>query len=398
MEKMKSLTNVAFANPGKAARKRVPLWGWVRALLAGFALFIACDKKVEPTGPLTMPAAPVTVAPAAKRTMPLEIRAIGNVFASATVSVLARVGGALEEVHFRQGAEVEKGQLLFVIDPRPYEVALKEAEAYLARDQALLERAEADLKRYAELVKQDFVTQEQYDQARASAASLVATVQADEAAVKNARLQLSYCYIYAPIAGRTGDLLVDAGNLIKANGDSPMVVINQVRPIEVSFSVPEEYLPKIRLSQASSPPKVTAFPDEQASVTPAQGSLVFVNNTVDTATGTILLKASFKNEDGSLWPGQFVNVALSLGEQADVVVIPTKAIQSGQQGSYVFVVKDDRTVESRPVVVSRTVGEETVIEEGIAPGETLVTDGQLRLAPGARVEIKVVGKAEEGNP
>lgn len=345
-----------------------------------------------------MPAMPVNVATAAKKTMPVEIRAIGNVVASATVSVLARVGGALEEVHFREGAEVEKGQLLFVIDPRPYEVALKEAEAYLARDQALQERAEADLKRYAELVKQDFVTKEQYDQARASAASLKATVQADEAAVKNARLQLSYCSIYAPIGGRTGDLLVDAGNLIKANDDHPMVVIYQIRPVEVSVAVPEEYLSRIRVSQASSPLKVRALSDREKPGTIAQGRLVFVNNTIDTATGTILLKASFANEDESLWPGQFVNVALTLGEQADVVVIPSNAVQTGQQGPYVFVVKDDHTVESRPVVVSRTLGEETVIEEGVQPGQTVVTDGQLRLAPGARVEIKVEAKAEEGKP
>jgi multidrug efflux system membrane fusion protein len=384
--------------PRRGAGAPVLLGAWVFLLLAGFALFPACERKVEPTGPQSMPAMPVTVATAAKKTMPVEIRAIGNVVASATVSVLARVGGALEEVHFREGAEVEKGELLFVIDPRPYEVALKEAEAYLARDQALLERAEADLKRYAELVKQDFVTKEQYDQARASAASLKATVRADEAAVKDARLQLSYCTIYAPIDGRTGDLLVDAGNLIKANDDHPMVVINQIRPVEVSVAVPEEYLPRIRVSQASGPLKVRALSDREKSGTLAQGRLVFVNNTVDTATGTILLKASFANEDESLWPGQFVNVALTLGEQADAVIIPSNAVQTGQQGPYVFVVKDDHTVESRPVVVSRVLGEETVIEKGVQPGETVVTDGQLRLAPGVRVEIKVEAKAEEGNP
>jgi len=395
---MNRLPNPDFDRPRRGSGVCVLPRAWVLLLLAGFALFPACERKVEPAGPQTMPAMPVNVATAAKKTMPVEIRAIGNVVASATVSVLARVGGALEEVHFREGAEVEKGQLLFVIDPRPYEVALKEAEAYLARDQALQERAEADLKRYAELVKQDFVTKEQYDQARASAASLKATVQADEAAVKNARLQLSYCSIYAPIGGRTGDLLVDAGNLIKANDDHPMVVIYQIRPVEVSVAVPEEYLSRIRVSQASSPLKVRALSDREKPGTIAQGRLVFVNNTIDTATGTILLKASFANEDESLWPGQFVNVALTLGEQADVVVIPSNAVQTGQQGPYVFVVKDDHTVESRPVVVSRTLGEETVIEEGVQPGQTVVTDGQLRLAPGARVEIKVEAKAEEGKP
>lgn len=393
---MNRLINPDFAPPRRGAGVRVLLRAWVLVVLVGFAPFLACERKVEPTGPQTMPAMPVTVATAARKTMPLEIRAIGNVVASATVSVLARVGGALEEVHFREGAEVEKGQLLFVIDPRPYEVALKEAEAHLARDRALMERAEADLKRYAELVKQDFVTKEQYDQARASAASLKATVQADEAAVKNARLQLSFCTIYAPIGGRTGDLLVDVGNLIKAYDDHPMVVIYQIRPVEVSVAVPEEYLSRIRVSQASGPLKVRALSDPEKSGIVAQGRLVFVNNTVDTATGTILLKASFANEDESLWPGQFVNVALTLGEQADVVVIPSNAVQTGQQGPYVFVVKDDHTVESRAVVVSRALGEQTVIEEGVEPGETVVTDGQLRLAPGARVEIKVEAKAKEG--
>ncbi len=381
-----------------AARARRPLRVWGRALLAGLLLLLGCDGKVEPKGPQNLHAVPVTVAAAVEKTMPIEIRAIGNVVAASTVSVLARVGGTLEEVHFVEGAEVEKGQLLFVIDPRPYEVALKEAEAYLARDRALLERAEADLRRYAELVKQDFVTKEQYDQARASAASLQATVKADEAAVKNARLQHAYCYIYSPIAGRTGDLLVDAGNLVKANGDSPLVVIHQIRPIEVSFSVPQEYLSQVRTRRASGPLTVTVLPGQERSGAVAEGRLVFLNNTVDTRTGTVQLKASFANEDGSLWPGQFVNVALVLGEQTDAVVIPSRAIESGQKGAYVFVVKSDHTVESRAVVVGRRVGEETVIKTGIGPGEIVVSDGQLRLSPGARVEIKAQAGTEEEAP
>ena len=396
---MNRLPDPDLHTTAEPARARVPTWARVDVLLVILALVVACERKAEPTGQQALPPVAVKVASAVRKTMPLEIRAIGNVVASATVSIRARVGGTLEEVHFAEGAEVEKGQLLFLIDPRSYEADLKEAEAYLARDRALLVRAEADLKRYGELVKQDFVTQEQFDQARASAASLSATVAADEAAVNNARLQLSYCSIYAPISGRAGDLLVDPGNLIKANDDNnPMVVIHQVRPIEVRFSVPEEYLSRIRGRQASGPLKVTALPDETSSGAGIEGRLTFVNNTVDTSTGTVLLKASFPNEDGALWPGQFVNVALVLGEQTDALVVPSRAIQTGQRGTYVFVVKDDHTVESRPVTVSRAVGEETVVAEGLSPGETVVTDGQLRLAAGARVEIKAEAAAEEAKP
>ncbi|MEW6441302.1 MAG: efflux RND transporter periplasmic adaptor subunit [bacterium] len=356
-------------------------------------LLAGCGQETDGTGnPAAGTAIPVSVAPVLEKTMPLLVQAIGNVVASATVSVRSRVGGALQKVHFREGDEVSAGELLFVIDPRPYEAALRQAEGLLARDQALQEKAEADLRRFSELIKDDFVSEEQLDQVRASAASLRASVRADEAAVKTAALELSYCRIYAPISGRTGDLLVDEGNLIKANDDL-MVVINQIVPIEASFSVPEQHLSEIRARHAQRPLQVTALV-KQDGFRPVEGRLTFVNNTVDTATGTVLLKASFNNEDRALWPGQFVDVALTLGEQSQAIVTPSEAVQSGQQGAYVFVVREDGTAESRTVEVSRIVGEDTVIAQGLTAGETVVVDGQLRLVPGAKVEIKAPPAAQ----
>ena len=378
---------------GSSSPHHPALWVCIGAWMALLPLLASCGQDKAGTQAPPTRAVPVVVAPVAQKSMPFLIRTIGNVVPSSTVSVRSRIGGALQEVHFRKGDEVTKGQLLFVIDPRPYESALKQAEALLARDQALLEKAEADLRRYSELVKEEFVTKEQYDLARASAASLRATLQADEATVKTARLELSYCSIRAPIPGRTGDLFVDEGNLIKANDDQPLVVIHQILPIEVSFSAPQQYLPEIRARQHQGPLKVTALAKEDH-VAPVEGRLTFVDNAVDTETGSVLLKASFANENRALWPGQFVDVVLTLGEQAGAIVVPSGAIQSSQQGAYVFVVEEDGTAQSRPVVVSRVVGEETVIASGLALGETVVTDGQLRLVPGARVEIREQPGAE----
>lgn len=380
--------------PGHPSSPRRRRWRSLAAWLAGLALLAACNRgSTPPEGPPTL-SVPVAVATVVEKTMPFQVRTIGNAAASATVSVRSRIGGALETVHFREGEEVRRGQLLFVIDPRPYEAALRQAEALLARDQALLEKAEADLKRVSELVRHEYVTQEQYDQARATAASLRAAVQADEAAEKKARLELSYCSVAAPISGRTGDLLVDEGNLVKANDDHPLVVIHQISPIEVSFSVPQQYLPEIRTRQAEGPLKATALVKDQDHVRPVEGRLSFVNNTVDTRTGTVLLKASFPNQDRALWPGQFADVVLTLAEQSGAIVAPSEAIQSGQQGPYVFVVGLDGTAEARPLEISRIVGEEAVIAQGLAPGERVVIDGQLRLMPGSRVEIKASPAAQ----
>jgi multidrug efflux system membrane fusion protein len=353
-------------------------------LLTAPVFLLACSGGKEPLKP---PAVPVVVAAAVQKTVPVQVRTIGTVEAYATVSIKARVGGELQKVNFKEGQDVAKGNLLFVIDPRTWEAALKEAQAKLARDKALANKAKADARRYAELVQKEFVSREQYEQAEATAQSLQATVEADEKAVESARLQVSYCYIHAPLTGRTGNLLADQGNLIKADADKAMVVINQVQPIYVSFSVPEQYLPDIKKYMAAGPVKVAAIinNDEQ---NPAAGILTFINNTVDTATGTILLKATFDNQDKRLWPGQFVNTVMTLTTEPDVVVVPSQAIQTGQQGQFVFVVKPDLTAETRPVVVGRSLAGEVVVKQGVQAGEIVVTDGQLRLVPGAKVEVK----------
>jgi multidrug efflux system membrane fusion protein len=307
--------------------------------------------------------------------------------------VKSQIGGTLIRVHFREGQDVNKGALLFTIDPRPYEAALKQAEANLAKDKAQLENARKEVQRYAELVKKGYVAQEQYDQISTNAASLDAIVNANIAAVENARLQLKYCYIYSPLTGRTGDLAANEGNLIKANADTAMVVINQVQPIYVTFSVPEQNLSDIKKYMSAGKLTVEAFLSKEDE-SPEQGVLTFVDNAVDTATGTIKLKATFANKGRKLWPGQFVNTVLTLTSQPDAIVVPSQSIQSGQKGQYVYVIKSDLTVEDRSVAVGRALDGETVIEKGLQADEKVVTDGQLRLLPGAKVEIKKKNEAQ----
>jgi len=344
----------------------------------------ACGKKVEPP---KKPAVPVTVATVEQKTVPVQIRAIGNVEAYSTVGVKSQIGGVLIRVHFKEGQDVGKGDLLFSIDPRPYEAALKQAEANLAKDIAQLENAREEVRRYSELVKKGYVAQQQFDQVRTNFAALEATVNAGKATVENAQLQLKYCFIYSPITGRTGSLIANEGNVIKANADTSIVVVNQVQPIYVTFSVPEYYLGEIRKYMGGVTLKVEAFPSK-GDKNPAVGNLAFIDNVVDTATGTVKLKGSFDNRDKRLWPGQFVHVVLTLTVQNNAVVVPTEAVQTGQQGQFVFVVRDDLTAEVRPVVVSRTSGGESVIEKGLTPDEKVVTDGQIRLMPGAKMVIK----------
>ncbi len=333
------------------------------------------------------PPVPVAAATAAAKDVPVVIKTIATVEPYATVAIKARVGGEIKQVNFREGQEVKKGDLLFVIDPRTWEAILKEAQARLARDKALANKAKVDAVRFAQLVKQDFISREQYEQARATAESLQATVQADEKAVETARLQVSYCYIHAPLTGRTGNLLADQGNLIKADADKAMLVINQIEPIYVSFAVPQQYLPEIKKYMAAGPVRVeAALSDNEKSA--ATGVLTFVNNTVDVATGTIQLKATFANGDRRLWPGQFVNATINLTVERQVVVVPAQAIQVGQEGQFVFVVTPDLTAEARKVEVSRMFDGQAVIKSGLQPGARVVTDGHLRLAPGAKVVIK----------
>jgi len=332
-------------------------------------------------------AVPVTVATVIQKSMPVQLTATGTVEAYATVSIRAQVGGVITKVSFTQGQDVKQGDPLFTIDPRPLEAALKQAEANLQRDTAQLQNSREQARRYAELVKKQYVSQEQFDQIKTNADALESVVDADKAAVENAKVQLSYCYIFAPVDGRTGSLQLNQGNLVRTNDATPLVVINQVNPIYVTFSLPEGNLPEIKARMAQSSLKVLAILP-QSPDNPEQGNLTFVDNAVDATTGTIKFKGTFANAGRRLWPGQFVKVLLNLSEQPNAVVIPFQAIQSGQDTQLVFVVKPDRTVEVRPVVVSRTLNGEAVVDKGLKPGETIVTDGQFLLSQGTRVQIK----------
>lgn len=361
------------------------LFPMAAAFFLGLVSGCSEGKSEAPKAP---PPVPVTVAKVVRRDVPVELKAIGNVEAYSIVSIKSRTGGELLKVHFQEGQEVSKGDLLFTIDPRPYEAALAEARARLAKDVALLKKAQQDAERYASLIQKQVVSQEQYDQVKANLASLEATVKADEAAVESAKLQLSYCYIYAPISGRTGSLMAHVGNLIKASDDNKsMVVIRQIQPIYVSFSVPEQYLPRIkdRWTHGKLPVRISLRNGANQQL---EGELTFMENTVDPTTGMILLKATFPNRDKTLWPGQFVDVALKLDEQPNVLLVPTHAVQTGQKGPYVFLVGPENIAEMRLVRLGRSLGQESVVEEGLQEGDKVVTDGQIRLVPGARVEIK----------
>jgi len=347
-------------------------------------------------------AVPVIVTVAQKKAIPIQIRAVGNGEAYSTVAVKSQVTGVLTRAHFKEGQNVKKGQLLFTIDPRPFEAAVKQAEANLARDTAQLQNAREQARRYAELVKKQYVSQEQYDQIRTNADALESVTEADRAALENAKVQLSYCYIYSPIDGQVGSLLVNEGNLVRVNDGTPLVVINQITPINVIFSVPEQHLADLRRYMAARKLKVEArFASDDGR--PEQGTLAFVDNAVDRTTGTIKLKAEFGNGQRRLLPGQFINVVLILTTQSEAVVIPSEAVQVGQEGQHVFVVKPDKTVEMRPVSLGQTNEGEVVIAGGLVGGEQIVREGQFLLGPGSRVEIKEAkapaaneGKRERG--
>ena len=319
--------------------------------------------------------------------MPLDVSGVGTVEAFSTVAVRAQVTGELKDVNFKQGDDVQAGQVLFTLDHRPLEAALNQAEANLARDTAQAANAQVIAQRMEDLVERGVGTREQRDTARTTAAALDASVGANRAAVENAKVQLQYATIRAPIAGRTGALMVHAGNLVRANDQMPLVVINQVSPIYVSFGIPEALLPDLRRYMAQRQLEVQAVPPNEA-IAPALGTITFVDNQVDQTTGTIRIKATFPNSNRRLWPGQFVNVQVRLTSNPNAIVVPTVAVQAGPEGQYVYVVKSDQTVEMRPVEVERTAGQETVLKQGVKPGETIVIDGQLRLVPGSRISIK----------
>jgi multidrug efflux system membrane fusion protein len=381
----------------RALSPRVPP---LAVVLAGSALLLlaACSSETKQRSGPPAAAVPVMVADAVRKPVPVTLKAIGSVEAYNTVRVRARVGGELTHVGFTEGQNVRRGDLLFTIDPRPFETALQSALADSVRDSAKLASADVQLQRYADLVQKDYVTKEQHDEAKANAGAMRATLQADAAACENARLNLGFCSIRAPISGRTGSLLIHRGNLVNANDANPLVVIQQIVPVYVSFAVPDQYLPEIRAHSATGRLRVetTASGDAAAVHT---GELTFIDNAVDETTGTILLKATFANTDESLWPGQFVNASLILTTLPAAVVIPSAAVQEGQQGSFVYVVKPDLTVALQPVTIKMTSGSEAVVDAGLDAGDRVVTDGQLRLTPGARVEIKAALRSDAaGDP
>jgi multidrug efflux system membrane fusion protein len=370
-----------------------------------------CGKGPSAAASAGLPAAPVRVAAATRRTLPVELRTIGNVEAYRTISVKSQATGVLMKVHFKEGDPVHKGQLLFEIDPRPFQQAIKQIEANLARDKALMAQSEANLahdtaqekfardqsRRYLELVKQGVFSKEQGDQATSSAQALTeqlradraaidsakSAIVADQAAIDNAKLQLEYCYIYSPTEGRSGNMSVKEGNLVKLN-DIELVTITQIQPVYVTFTLPERQLASVRERMKSGKLLVSATPQGQNAAD--SGALTFVDNSVDTNTGTIKLKATFPNTASRLWPGQFCSVALRLSEKPNVIAVPSRAVQVGQQGNYVFVVKSDSTVEMRTVTTGESVND-LVEVQGVQPGETVVTEGHVRLAPGSRVKV-----------
>ncbi len=350
-------------------------------------LLLGGCSKGENTAAMARPPVPVLVAKAVAKTVPNQLHEIGNVEAFATVNIKSRVEGELIAIHFNQGDLVSKGQLLFTLDSRLFAAALQLAEANLAKDQAQLVKAETDEKRYAYLLRENVGSREQYDQTHANAAALRATALADQAAIETARLNLQYSQIRSPLDGRTGNLQSHIGDMIKADADKPMVTITQVQPIYVDFSVPESELPTVRINMATRQLEVDAAIPNSPEAS-EHGVLAFIDNTVDKTTGTILLKGLFQNENRRLWPGEFVNTTLTLNQIPGAVLIPSQAVQTGQNGSFVFVVDHRMQAHIRPIVAGAEIGGDTVIEHGMEAGETVVTDGQLRLAPGATVKIR----------
>jgi multidrug efflux system membrane fusion protein len=351
-------------------------------------LAAGCSK----TAPEKQADVPVVVATARKIAVPYTITTNGIVEPLQTAAVEAQVGGILTRVAFSEGQAVRAGDVLFQIDARPYIAALDQAKAQLARDEAQAANSKLDATRYSALVQKDYVTRSQADQASAAAASALATVSADRAAVERAQLDVSNCTIRAPISGRTGALLVRQGNLVKANESTPMVVINQIQPILVRFSVPQGELPDIqRYFVAGKQLAVQATPSE-GSGSSVSGALSFVDNNVDSTTGSVLLKAKFANPSATLWPGQFIKIALRLYVDSDALTVPSSAILTGQEGTYVFMLDGANKAAQRPVEVARTVDTLAVIGSGIAVGDRVITDGQSRLTSGAKVVITRAGE------
>jgi multidrug efflux system membrane fusion protein len=360
----------------------------VAVAAAGLAAYFSTDTRAREgrkaaKGP---PPVTVTVASVLQETVPVRLKAIGNVEAYLTVAIKARVDGQIVAVNFKEGDPVRKGGVLFRIDPRPYEAALRQAEANALRDRAARDQARSQAARYQELLAKNFISKDAYAQIRTNAETAEATAKASQAALENARLNVEYCTIHSPLDGYVGKVLLQAGNLVKANDTNPLVFINQVRPIYVNFAVPEQYLPEIRKYNAAAPLRVNVVPGDPAGPRPA-GQLIFIDNAVDPSTGTIRMRAQFENGDVALWPGQFINLSIQIYEQPDAIVIPSQAVQNGPDGQYVYVVGTDSLADVRRIRVQRADGERTIVASGLQPGERVVTRGQLRLGPKTRVQI-----------
>ena len=358
--------------------------------VAALALALGACSKADGTGKKGGETVPVVIGEVRRQNVPLRVEGIGNVESITTVSVKSRVDGQIVKALVADGALVAEGQVLFEIDPRPYVAQLRQAEANLARDLGLLERARSQDVRYQDLLKKNFVSPENYSQIRVNLDSAVATVDADRAAVENARLLVDYATIRSPINGRLGKIAIPQGNLVKANDTISLVTINQMSPIYVNFAIPEPALGDVRRAMAAGALGVdVSYTTANAQTISAKGKLAFIDNTVDTTTGTVKLRALLENRDNQLWPGQFVHAAVLLGAEEGVLVIPSQAVQTGPNGSYVFVLDPVKmTVSVRPIGVERVAGEVTVVAKGLAPGEQVVVDGQSRLLPGSPVTTR----------
>lgn len=363
---------------------------FTRRFLAGLLLILilaGCSQQTDSNnkkGGKQRAAIVVAVATSVQKAVPVIIRATGHMEASATVEIRSQVTGTLQSVHFQEGAEVKAGAILLTIDPRPFAANLAKAEATLAKDRAELDNARNEADRYTLAARKGYVSTEQADQAATRVATLSATVRADQAAIDAARLELEYCTIRAPFAGRTGELLVDQGNLVKANGETPLLTINQTRPILAAFTVPGQHLHDIIRYRSAGTLAVLAD-TANGNDSPLVGRLVFIDNTVDPTTGVIRLKASFDDRQQLLWPGQLVDVRIHLTDRANCIVIPARAVQAGQEGPYVYVVEEDQTARYRRVTPGILHQGETVIDAGLAAGERVVIDGQMQLADGVKV-------------
>ncbi len=371
------------------SNERCPRTATLAVLFALPLLLAACGREAPPQNAGGRgEVAPVLAVQAVREDVPITRRAVGTVEAYRSVAVRARVTGTLTGIHFREGEDVSAGEPLFSIDARPYEVALRAAQADLAQEKAKATVAALDAQRSASLASQNLVSRQEYERVAAAAAAESAAVASRAADVENARLNLEFCTIAAPITGRTSNLLVNEGNLVRSNDTQALVVINQISPTFVSFSIPESQLPELRQRMAENDELIVEAAPPNAGGTPARGRLTFINNTVDPATGTILLKAEFPNEDRALWPGEFVQVTAILSIQTGALVVPAAAVQAGQQGDYVLVVQPDATAVMRPVKVGLRLDGQVTIESGLETGETVITDGQLRVVPGGKVAIK----------